>query len=156
MLCFLFKRVLNFLHAFRVNVGLGSLVMEREPRIRGLQRHSLSSTLTRSSQKRVTHWCMHFEPYGKVRIRRNFTFVQFATQEDATKALESTPKQVTRVQLLMEVTTNTWLVTVNFLDHRLNFIGSLVFWIFMCFFFNSRSLLFREEGVEDVVPQCVS
>ncbi|KAL0674722.1 hypothetical protein Bca4012_002703 [Brassica carinata] len=36
---------------------------------------------------------MHFEPYGKVRIRRNFAFVQFATQEDATKALESTPKQ---------------------------------------------------------------
>ncbi|CAH8383776.1 unnamed protein product [Eruca vesicaria subsp. sativa] len=34
-----------------------------------------------------------FEPYGKVlnvRIRRNFAFVQFATQEDATKALEST------------------------------------------------------------------
>lgn len=35
----------------------------------------------------------HFEPYAKVlnvRIRRNFAFVQFATQEDATKALEST------------------------------------------------------------------
>ncbi|CAG7881224.1 unnamed protein product [Brassica rapa] len=45
---------------------------------------------------------MHFEPYGKVRIRHNFAFVQFATQEDAIKALESTPKLVTRVQLLME------------------------------------------------------
>ncbi|GMH21759.1 hypothetical protein Nepgr_023601 [Nepenthes gracilis] len=35
----------------------------------------------------------HFEPYGKVlsvRIRRNFAFVQFDTQEDATKALECT------------------------------------------------------------------
>ncbi|XVF22327.1 hypothetical protein REPUB_Repub12eG0163500 [Reevesia pubescens] len=35
----------------------------------------------------------HFEPYGKVlhvRIRRNFAFVQFETQEDATKALEAT------------------------------------------------------------------
>ncbi|EPS66385.1 hypothetical protein M569_08387, partial [Genlisea aurea] len=35
----------------------------------------------------------HFEPYGKVlnvRIRRNFAFVQFETQEDATRALEST------------------------------------------------------------------
>ncbi|KAL4187993.1 hypothetical protein AMTRI_Chr09g41920 [Amborella trichopoda] len=35
----------------------------------------------------------HFEPYGKVlhvRIRRNFAFVQFETQEEATKALEST------------------------------------------------------------------
>lgn len=35
----------------------------------------------------------HFEPYGKVlnvRIRRNFAFVQFATQEEATKALECT------------------------------------------------------------------
>ncbi|GLU00854.1 hypothetical protein SLE2022_181920 [Rubroshorea leprosula] len=37
----------------------------------------------------------HFEPYGKVlnvRIRRNFAFVQFATQEDATKALEATQR----------------------------------------------------------------
>ncbi|XP_010413337.1 PREDICTED: serine/arginine-rich splicing factor RS31 isoform X1 [Camelina sativa] len=37
----------------------------------------------------------HFEPYGKVinvRIRRNFSFVQFETQEDATKALEATNK----------------------------------------------------------------
>ncbi|KAJ9681101.1 hypothetical protein PVL29_020142 [Vitis rotundifolia] len=35
----------------------------------------------------------HFEPYGKVlhvRIRRNFAFVQYETQEDATKALECT------------------------------------------------------------------
>ncbi|GMY09042.1 serine/arginine-rich splicing factor RS31A-like [Fagus crenata] len=35
----------------------------------------------------------HFEPYGKilhVRIRRNFAFVQFETQEDATKALKCT------------------------------------------------------------------
>lgn len=35
----------------------------------------------------------HFEPYGNVlhvRIRRNFAFVQFETQEDATKALECT------------------------------------------------------------------
>lgn len=34
----------------------------------------------------------HFEPYGKisnVRIRRNFAFVQFESQEDATKALEA-------------------------------------------------------------------
>ncbi|XP_059634418.1 serine/arginine-rich splicing factor RS31 isoform X2 [Cornus florida] len=35
----------------------------------------------------------HFEPHGRVlhvRIRRNFAFVQFETQEDATKALERT------------------------------------------------------------------
>ncbi|KAL5575549.1 hypothetical protein UlMin_017248 [Ulmus minor] len=35
----------------------------------------------------------HFEPYGKVlhvQIRRNFAFVQFKTQEDATKALKWT------------------------------------------------------------------
>lgn len=35
----------------------------------------------------------HFEPYWKilhVRIRRNFAFVQFETQEEATKALECT------------------------------------------------------------------
>ncbi|ONK73349.1 uncharacterized protein A4U43_C04F30130, partial [Asparagus officinalis] len=35
----------------------------------------------------------HFEPYGKVlnvRIRRNFAFIQFESQDDATKALEAT------------------------------------------------------------------
>ncbi|KAI4372372.1 hypothetical protein MLD38_010613 [Melastoma candidum] len=35
----------------------------------------------------------HFDHYGKIaniRIRRNFAFVQFETQEDATRALEST------------------------------------------------------------------
>ncbi|KAK9291518.1 hypothetical protein L1049_019466 [Liquidambar formosana] len=35
----------------------------------------------------------HFDPYGKIvniRIRRNFAFIQYESQEDATKALEST------------------------------------------------------------------
>ncbi|KAK9063227.1 hypothetical protein SSX86_017097 [Deinandra increscens subsp. villosa] len=35
----------------------------------------------------------HFDPYGKIlniRIRRNFAFIQYELQEDATKALEST------------------------------------------------------------------
>uniref|UniRef100_A0A0D3FS23 RRM domain-containing protein n=1 Tax=Oryza barthii TaxID=65489 RepID=A0A0D3FS23_9ORYZ len=42
---------------------------------------------------RVTDIERHFEPFGKlsnVRIRRNFAFVQFETQEEATKALEAT------------------------------------------------------------------
>ncbi|XP_074279929.1 uncharacterized protein LOC141605159 isoform X1 [Silene latifolia] len=35
----------------------------------------------------------HFEPYGRIaniRIRKNFAFIQFETQEEATKALEAT------------------------------------------------------------------
>jgi len=35
----------------------------------------------------------HFDPYGKilnVRIRKNFAFIQFESQEDATKALDAT------------------------------------------------------------------
>lgn len=35
----------------------------------------------------------HFEPYGKilnVRIRRNFGFIQYESQEDATRALDAT------------------------------------------------------------------
>ncbi|KAF8032517.1 hypothetical protein BT93_D1428 [Corymbia citriodora subsp. variegata] len=35
----------------------------------------------------------HFDPYGKIaniRIRRNFAFVQYETQEDATRALDAT------------------------------------------------------------------
>ncbi|XP_047336234.1 serine/arginine-rich splicing factor RS31 isoform X2 [Impatiens glandulifera] len=42
---------------------------------------------------RVSDIERHFETYGKlmhVRIRRNFAFVQFETQEEATKALEGT------------------------------------------------------------------
>ncbi|KAJ6686400.1 SERINE/ARGININE-RICH SPLICING FACTOR RS31-RELATED [Salix purpurea] len=42
---------------------------------------------------RVEDIKIHFERYGEVlhvRIRRNFAFVQFKTQEDATKALECT------------------------------------------------------------------
>lgn len=38
----------------------------------------------------------HFKPYGKVvnvRIRSSYSFVQFATQEDATKALEATQRR---------------------------------------------------------------
>lgn len=45
------------------------------------------------SRTRIRDLESHFEPYGKVlsvRIRRNFAFVQFETQEDATKALECT------------------------------------------------------------------
>jgi RNA recognition motif-containing protein len=47
----------------------------------------------------------HFEPYGKilhVRIRRNFAFVQFETQEDATKALKCTDMRlVTGLTMIM-------------------------------------------------------
>lgn len=35
----------------------------------------------------------HFDPYGKIlniRIRRNFAFIQYESQEDATKALDAT------------------------------------------------------------------
>ncbi|PRQ58547.1 putative nucleotide-binding alpha-beta plait domain-containing protein [Rosa chinensis] len=42
---------------------------------------------------RVSDIERHFDPYGKVlnvRIRRNFAFVQFDTQEEATKALAAT------------------------------------------------------------------
>ncbi|PIA49640.1 hypothetical protein AQUCO_01300422v1 [Aquilegia coerulea] len=45
-----------------------------------------TSTRTRDLEK-------HFDPYGKIlsiRIRRNFAFVQYDLQEDATKALDAT------------------------------------------------------------------
>ena len=35
----------------------------------------------------------HFDPYGKIlniRIRRNFAFIQYESQEDATRALDAT------------------------------------------------------------------
>ncbi|KAH7578081.1 hypothetical protein JRO89_XS01G0338400 [Xanthoceras sorbifolium] len=47
----------------------------------------------------------HFEPYGNVvhvRIRRNFAFVQFETQEDATKALDATNRRVISVEYALK------------------------------------------------------
>jgi splicing factor, arginine/serine-rich 4/5/6 len=38
----------------------------------------------------------HFEPYGKIaniRIRRNFAFVQYETQEEASAAVKNTDKR---------------------------------------------------------------
>jgi RNA recognition motif-containing protein len=38
----------------------------------------------------------HFEPYGKIaniRIRRNFAFVQYETQEEASAAVKNTNKR---------------------------------------------------------------
>ncbi|XP_048132714.1 serine/arginine-rich splicing factor RS31-like isoform X3 [Rhodamnia argentea] len=46
----------------------------------------------------------HFEPYGRilnVRIRRNFAFVQFETQDDATRALECTHMSLTYLDALL-------------------------------------------------------
>ncbi|KAJ9164143.1 hypothetical protein P3X46_023751 [Hevea brasiliensis] len=40
----------------------------------------------------------HFEPYGRIvsiRIRRNFAFVQYESQDDATKALKATNLRLT-------------------------------------------------------------
>ncbi|KAI3837302.1 hypothetical protein MKX03_000702 [Papaver bracteatum] len=59
---------------------------------RGLLRHYLSLTLT-PTDTRIRDIERHFEPFGKVlhvRIQRNFAFVQFHTQEHATKTLECT------------------------------------------------------------------
>lgn len=48
----------------------------------------------------------HFEPYGNVlhvRIRRNFAFVQFETQEEATKALECTHMRFVLVERFFDL-----------------------------------------------------
>lgn len=46
----------------------------------------------------------HFDPYGKIlniRIRRNFGFIQFETQEDATRALDATNMRYMPFQFLL-------------------------------------------------------
>ena len=48
----------------------------------------------------------HFEPYGKlldVKIRRNFAFIQYELQEEATKALDSTNKRLVKLSYLKNV-----------------------------------------------------
>ncbi|XP_043708561.1 serine/arginine-rich splicing factor RS41-like isoform X2 [Telopea speciosissima] len=45
----------------------------------------------------------HFDPYGKIlniRIRRNFAFIQYESQEDATKALDATNTSKLRDRVL--------------------------------------------------------
>lgn len=49
----------------------------------------------------------HFDPYGKilnVRIRRNFAFIQYESQEDATKAIEATNMRCFELCCLFELT----------------------------------------------------
>lgn len=44
----------------------------------------------------------HFDPYGKilnVRIRRNFAFIQFESQEDASRALDATNLRCNNISL---------------------------------------------------------
>uniref|UniRef100_A0A5B6ZS79 RRM domain-containing protein n=1 Tax=Davidia involucrata TaxID=16924 RepID=A0A5B6ZS79_DAVIN len=69
------------------NAGLEGLgVLENLQLIQDLQRPCLLLILIHIILGR-------FDPYGKIlniRIRRNFAFIQFETQEDATKALDAT------------------------------------------------------------------
>lgn len=46
----------------------------------------------------------HFDPHGKVlniRIRRNFAFIQFASEEDSTRALEATNMRFVSLQAIL-------------------------------------------------------
>ena len=64
----------------------------------------------------------HFERYGEVlhvRIRRNFAFVQFETQEDATKALQCTHMTSVNIFLTMLLVKMAWLY-FSFLDQMIN------------------------------------
>ena len=63
-----------------------------------------------------------FERYGEVlhvRIRRNFAFVQFETQEDATKALQRTHMTLVNIFLTMLLVKMAWLY-FSFLDQMIN------------------------------------
>ena len=54
---------------------------------------------------RVTDLERHFDPFGKitnVRIRKNFAFVQFETQEEATNALDATHLTYVPLSLIPE------------------------------------------------------
>jgi arginine/serine-rich splicing factor 4/5/6 len=64
----------------------------------------------------------HFERYGEVlhvRIRRNFAFVQFETQEDATKALQRAHMTLVNIFLTMLLVKMAWLY-FSFLDQMIN------------------------------------
>lgn len=79
----------------------------------------------------------HFEPYGKVlhvRIRRNFAFVQFEMQEDATRALECTHMRLVAINLC--ISGGFWDVTL------LRSSGSMVFFFLMI----NLSLLLKKKG----------
>lgn len=72
-------------------------VRRREDARRSITKHRPTKTLFVVNfdpiETRVRDLEHHFEPYGKlvrVHIHKNFGFVQYETQEEATKALEST------------------------------------------------------------------
>jgi RNA recognition motif-containing protein len=72
-------------------------VRRREDARRSITKHRPTKTLFVVNfdpiETRVRDLERHFEPYGKlvrVHIHKNFGFVQYETQEEATKALEST------------------------------------------------------------------
>jgi arginine/serine-rich splicing factor 4/5/6 len=72
-------------------------VCQREDACRSIMKHRPTKTLFVVNfdpiETRVRDLECHFEPYGKlvrVHIHKNFGFVQYETQEEATKALEST------------------------------------------------------------------
>lgn len=94
------KKVFDPRLVFRVNVA-GLVVIGRQLQITSLQSHCLSSTSTPITTNEH-HIEKHLDPFGKVinvRIRRNFSFIQHATQEDARKSLEATQKQHRRLLL---------------------------------------------------------
>ncbi|KAJ6686182.1 hypothetical protein OIU79_016057 [Salix purpurea] len=74
---------------------------ERDSRPAGSRRSSVNMTPSKTlfvinfdpTHTRTRDLERHFDPYGKIvstRIRRNFAFVQYELQEDATKALDAT------------------------------------------------------------------
>ncbi|KAB5569142.1 hypothetical protein DKX38_002935 [Salix brachista] len=74
---------------------------ERDSRPAGSRRSSANMTPSKTlfvinfdpTHTRTRDLERHFDPYGKIvstRIRRNFAFVQYELQEDATKALDAT------------------------------------------------------------------
>ncbi len=72
-------------------------VRRQEDARRSITKHRPTKTLFVVNfdpiETRVRDLERHFEPYGKlvrVHIHKNFGFVQYETQEEATKALEST------------------------------------------------------------------
>ncbi|CAK9208439.1 unnamed protein product [Sphagnum troendelagicum] len=81
----------------RLCVEWAKVLRRREDARRSITKHRPTKTLFVVNfdpiETRVRDLEHHFEPYGKlvrVHIHKNFGFVQYETQEEATKALEST------------------------------------------------------------------
>ncbi|KAL0371656.1 UNVERIFIED_CONTAM: Serine/arginine-rich splicing factor RS41 [Sesamum calycinum] len=91
----------------------------------------------------------HFDPYGKilnVRIRRNFAFIQYESQEDATKALDATNMRLVYPYGFLKLQLS---CIQHFESSAIRLVGSLSFIVWVFYAANCWIVLSLEYAIKD-------